>query len=205
MEYAPRRWAPISLKAMLLLAMGLNLSLELALRGIEWLLDWTCFWPRFWPRLGYVETEAYVSPFPVIPVAHSIAPSQGCVETAWLLPVVFFGIALTIGAAISPTSRFGLLAICAIIALAVGLGFLRTLAVVAFSNSAWPLTHYLRIDFPTAVDTIMYRLEPIGVIAIDLGLLLCGIALGERVTRRQRVVQAEVSPSEWDGNRRQTP
>ncbi len=193
MDYAQRRWAPISLKAMLLLAMVLNLSLELALRGIEWLLDWTCFWPRFWPRLGYVEPEAYVVAFPVIPVAHSIAPSQGCVETAWLLPVVFFGIALTIGAAISPSGRLGLLAISAIIALAVGLGFLRTLAVVAFSNSTWPLTHYLRIDFPTAVGTLIYWLEPIGVIAIDLGFLLCGIALGKRVTRRQRVVQASSS------------
>ncbi len=186
MVYAQRRWALNGLRPMLVLAMGLNLSLELTLRGIEWLLDWTCFWPRFWPRLGSLEAEVYVAHLPVTPVAHMIAPSQGCVETAWLLPVVFFGIALTIGSAISPSGRLGLLAICAIIALAVGLGFLRTLAVIAFSNSTWPLTQFLRIDFPTAVDTIIYRLEPVGVIAIDLGILLCGIVLGRRVTRGRR-------------------
>ena len=183
MDYAPRPWASNSFKQTLLLAIGLNLLMELALRGIEWLFDWTCFWPRFWPRLGYAELDVYVARLPVVPTADLVVASEGCVETAWLLPVVFIGIALTIGAAFPLTRSFKLLAICAIIALAVGLGFLRTLAVIAFSDFTWPLTHFLRLDFPTVIDTLLYRLEPVGIIAIDLGFLLWGIALGRRIRR----------------------
>ncbi len=188
MDYASRRWALNGWRPVLLLAIGLNVLLELALRGIEWLLDWTCFWPRFWPRLGYVEPEVYVAHLPVIPVAHSTAPSQGCVETAWLLPVVFLGIAFTMGAAFPPTGRFRLRAFWAIIPLAVGLGFLRVVAIIAFGNATWPLTHYLRVDFPVASGTFFYWFDPIGVLTIDLGLLLFGIALGRRITRGQRAV-----------------
>ena len=73
MDYALRRWALTSLGSMLLLAIGLNLLKELALRGSAWLFDWTCFWPSF----GYAAPDVYVALHPVIPVAHSIAQSEG--------------------------------------------------------------------------------------------------------------------------------
>ena len=190
MDHAPRHWWILnSLKSMFILAIGLNVLLELALRGVEWLFDWTCFGPRFWPRLGYVESEVYAARLPVTPVANSVAPSQGCVEAAWLLPVVFLGIALTVGAAFPTTGRFRMRAFWAIIPLAVGLGTLRVMAIIAFSNSTRPLTHYLRVDFPSAIDTFFFWFDPIGVLIIDLGLLLLGIALGRRIARGRQVTR----------------
>ncbi len=186
MDHAPRRWVLNGLRPMLLPAIGLNLLLELALRVIERLLDWTCFWPRFWPRLGSEDAEAYVALLPVMPVANLVVASEGCVETAWLLPVAFLGIALTIGAAFAPTGRFRLRAICPILALTVGLGFMRTVVVIAFSDATWPLTYYLRVDFPTAIDTFLYWSEPVGILIIDLGFLLWAIALGRRIARGPR-------------------
>ena len=185
MDYAPRRWALNSLGSMLLLAIGLNMLKELALRSWAWLFDWTCFWPSF----GYSAPEVYVALHPVIPVAHSIAQSEGCLNARLLLPVVLLGIALMTGVAFQHTERRRLRAVWIIVPLAFGLAFLRTLAVVAYDSATWPFTYYrLEVPFPF---TVMNEYALGGIFLIDVGFLLWGIALGRRISHGRRAAGGE--------------
>ena len=170
---------------MLLLAIGLNVLKELVLRGSAWLFDWTCFWPSF----GYANPDVNVALHPVIPVATSIAQSSGCLNAGWLLPVVFLGIALSIGVAFQHTERRRLRAAWTIVPLAFGLAFLRMLAVIAYYSATWPFTYYhLEVPFPV---TLMEEYALGGIFLIDVGFLLWGIALGRRITRGRRAAWAD--------------
>ena len=179
MDYASRRWALNGWRPVLLLAIGLTVLKELALHSLAWLFGWNCFWIRF----GYAsaDSDAIVAIAPVIPVAHSIAPSVGCLRVGWLLPVVFIGISLISGATFQHAERRRLLAMWLIVPMALALGFLRTLGVVAYNHAAWPFSYY-GLDVPFPVD-IMYDFAFVGIFLIDVGFLLWAIALGRRITR----------------------
>lgn len=182
MDHAPQRWALNGWIPMLLLAVGLVALKDLAIHGLAWLYDWTCFWVRF----GYPDPELYLTVLPVIPVAHQIAPSPGCLNAGWfLLPVVFLGIALTAGVASQHNERRRLRRVVWIIVpLTFGLLFLRTLAVVAYNHSWWPFTYYhIEVPFPV---TVMNEYTLGGIFLIDVGFLLWAIAMGRRITRGRR-------------------
>ncbi len=181
----------MSLRSTLLLAIGLAVLKDLALRGLAWLFDWTCFWPRF----GFPDPDVNVAHLPVIPVAHSIAQSSGCLNARWLAPVVFLGIALTIGAAFHFTARSRLWAVWVIMPLTIGLAFLRTLGVVAYNHASWPFTYYrLEVPFPF---TVMNEYALGGIFLIDVGFLLWGITLGKRITREGRATGGSGQLSGW--------